>query len=957
MYLPCQDDVTERAAEWVLAHCADRLPDLTRLTILVPTAVLLRPLREALQAAASARGHAALLGPTLVPFVHWPARRLGAEAPIPLSREACELRIHEALRAAPRLARADSRWQLAESLLGLFDELGAARETAPDDFESFRQRLREAYGIPERLDAPLSREARMVHELWNAWQEQLAAEDCLDPAISRVEQWRRSIADLADDELLLILQPEWPGPAIAELLQALHAAGRAGILLRGNDGFASAAPLATLGKGLSLPQPPEPETDEAWIDAALEGSDEVAPLAQRAREFTGDSPVHGRWRRVAAPTAEDEARTVVLAAIEQLQERPGQRVVIATENRRLARRIRALLERFDVALADRGGWATSTTRAAAVLERWLECIEQDFDQRPLLDVLQSPFLREAGLLDDDRDRFDATVHHFERDIVRHENIARSLGAYDAALRSRTRRLSRWSDARRRDVRALLGILARAARPLQRMSDGRFHPVSEQVEALFASLATLGLDRTLADDEAGQRVLAVLERLRSAASGRRVKLDWRDFRTWTGRALEQEPFTPRADDSRVLLADLARAADLPAGCLILAGLDAEHVPGAPGGAPFFNDGVRAELGLVTWNDRWQRQLYRFRRALGTAPRIVFTHALERDGEPIAASPWLEALVAFHGLAFGTSLDDPALAARARAFDRAHRRPLPAATRRPAPATPAALLPERLSAGRHADLVACPYRFHAGTLLGLEPLEEVREELEKADYGERLHRALEAFWQPVAGMPAPWSGPIDADRRDEAETHLARQIDAAFALEPGQPFGHRAWHRRALSLVPALIDWAIRHVRDHEFERGEARETRPLAGGPTLHGRLDRVDRHHDGGLAVTDYKTGAVAGEDDIRSGEDVQLASYALLLDDVRSASYLRLDRARCRPTGLEGEDLERTAMAVERRLVRLWQALSGGAPLPAWSNRLCEYCRYEGLCRRPLWPPDDAPG
>lgn len=955
VYLPYHDDLTRHAAARALELCADRLPDLTRLAILVPTAALLRPLREALQAAAAGHGHAALLGPTLVPFTHWPASRLGVDAPSPLSREACELRIHEALRAAPRLARDDSRWQLAESLLGLFDELGEARETVPGDFDAFRQRLRQGYGIPAHLDAPLSREARMVHELWHAWQEQLAAEDCIDPAVSRIEQWRRAAADLADDEMLLILQPEWPGPAVAEQLEALCATGRAEILLRGNAGFAGSPVLAPLAEALSLPAPPEPTGDDAWIDAALEGGETALPLAQRARAHAGASPVQGRWRRVAAPTAEDEARSIVLAAVEHLRAAPGDRVVIATENRRLARRVRALLERFGVLLGDRGGWATSTTRAAAVLERWLECIEQDFDQRPLLDVLQSPFLRDAGLIADDRDRFDATVHHFERDLVRHENVARNLDAYEAALQSRSRRLGRWSGDRRADVRTLLRTLARAARPLQRLAGGRARPVSDHVEALQDSLRILGLDRTLAGDEAGQRVLAVLERLRSAAAGRHVMLTWRDFRTWAGRALEQEAFTPRADDSRVLLADLARAADLPADCLILAGLDAEHVPGAPGGAPFFNDGVRAELGLTTWNDRWQRQLFRFRRALGAAPRVVFTHALERDGEPIAASPWLETLVTFHRLAFGASFDETALIERARAFDHAHRRPLPGTTTRPAPPAPAALLPERLSAARHGDLVACPYRFFAGSLLGLEPLEEVREELEKSDYGERLHRALEAFWQPVPGLPDPWPGPLDATRRSEAQAHLARLIEAAFATEPEQPFSHRAWRRRALSLVPALIDWVIKHASVHEFQRGEARASRELAAGLELHGRLDRVDRRHDGGFAVTDYKTGGVAGEDDMRAGEDVQLASYALLLDDVRAAAYLRIEREQCRTAGLEDEELEQTAAAVERRLVRLWRELARGAPLPAWSNRLCEYCRYEGLCRRPLWPPDTA--
>ncbi|MDX1608800.1 MAG: PD-(D/E)XK nuclease family protein [Halofilum sp. (in: g-proteobacteria)] len=950
MYLPHHETLTRQAAEWAAERFADSLPDLTRLTVLVPTAALLRPLREALQAAAAARGHGALLGPALVPLAHWPARRLG-DAPPPLSREACELLVHEALAtSASHLARDDSRWQLAESLLGLFDELGRADRSLAQDLDGFRTRLREAYGTPARLDGPLSREAEIVHTLWQAWRRQLDGQGERDPAGADAERWRRAIAELGPDEYLLLLQPETPGPAVAGLLRALLAADRAAVLLRGNGGFASARPLAGLTESLGLPAPPAPAGDDAWIDAALDGDPAAAPLADRAAAHAGASPVAGRWRHAAAVSAEDEARAVALAAVEHLAAHPGERVVIATENRRLARRVRALLERFDLWLSDQGGWATSTTRAAAVVERWLECIEQDFDHRPLLDVLQSPFLREAGWFGGDRDRFDSAVHHFERDLVRHENVPRTIAAYRAALRSRSRRLGRWSRAQRADVEVLLRTLDRAAGPLRRRADGRAARPAAHVEALARSLQALGLDTTLAADAAGQRVLAVLARLQAAAASAHGRLQWRDFRTWAGRALEQEPFTPPSADTRVALVDLARAADTPADCLLLAGLDAEHLPGSPGGAPFFNDGVRAELGLGTWDDRWRRGLYRFRRALGSGREVVFTHARERDGEPVAPSPWLEALLSFHRLAFGDSLADPDLVARTRAFDCAHRAPLPAPTARPAPAAAAERLPPRLSVSRHGDLVACPYRFFAGSVLGLEPLEEVREELAKSDYGERLHRALEAFWQPVAGLPGPWSGPLDAGRREQAVAHLQRLVDAAFADDVANRFAHRAWHRRASSLVPELIDWAIAHARAHAFERGEAQVERALEPGPVLRGRLDRIDRRHEGGRAITDYKTGAVASRADMEAGEDVQLAGYALLLDDVRSVAYLRIERGDCREIALAGDELAQLAARVEQRLLRVWQQLAAGAPLPAWSNRLCRWCRYEGLCRRPLW-------
>ena len=115
---------------------------------------------------------------------------------------------------------------------------------------------------------------------------------------------------------------------------------------------------------------------------------------------------------------------------------------MVTEDRRLARRVRALLERAGIALQDSGGWALSTTSAAAALERWLETVEEDFAHQPLLDVLKSPFVcppqeREAHL---------ASVHRLEQDIILHEQIARGLERYRRHLDYRT-----YFDAETREI--------------------------------------------------------------------------------------------------------------------------------------------------------------------------------------------------------------------------------------------------------------------------------------------------------------------------------------------------------------------------------------------------------------------------------------------------------------------------------------------------------------------------
>ena len=103
---------------------------------------------------------------------------------------------------------------------------------------------------------------------------------------------------------------------------------------------------------------------------------------------------------------------------------------------------------------------------------------------------------------------------------------------------------------------------------------------------------------------------------------------------------------------------------------------------------------------------------------------------------------ERLSVFHRLVWGTGLSDDTLAL---AVPNARVAPpsdsaLPPLARRPAPAVPAQLLPERISASGYNSLVACPYQYYGRYVLGLRETDEVREEMEKRDYGEFVHRIL-------------------------------------------------------------------------------------------------------------------------------------------------------------------------------------------------------------------------
>ena len=113
-----------------------------------------------------------------------------------------------------------------------------------------------------------------------------------------------------------------------------------------------------------------------------------------------------------------------------------------SEDRRLSRRVRALLERANVDIQDMAGWSLATTSAAAVLERWLECIEEDFDYRPMLDLLKSHFFI-SGM---EHEQQLETVYRLENDIILHENISHGIERYRKHLGYRLHRLQHWPDS-------------------------------------------------------------------------------------------------------------------------------------------------------------------------------------------------------------------------------------------------------------------------------------------------------------------------------------------------------------------------------------------------------------------------------------------------------------------------------------------------------------------------------
>ncbi len=891
-------EILARAAADFIGHERSRLPDLIHAVVVIPDLHAAGDVARALRVAA---GAPALLLPRITTLERW-----AAEVPLDhavASRAAREALLYRELQKRSWLESADL-WAVSGELAGLFDELTRHNFSLPRDAAEFARQLERAYGA--RAGESLTFEARLVHELWHVATGATDAEAGYQLALSR-------------------LAAEAAAPLYALGLSRLAPSEE-----RFLEAYAERAPVyrynadRTAGDGVAQ-----------VLAAAWPPEDVTAGLRERAEALKARypaSPLAGRLRIVGVAGAEQEAQAVDVTVREWLLA-GKRRIAVVVQDRLVARRARALLERAQVLVKDEAGWALSTTSAATVIGRWLDVAGGDCYYRDLLDLMKSPF----AFHDWARGTRRAAVWRLEG-YIRKASVVSGIGNFIQLAEENNDREVRQMLA---SIRQATGTLGRGARTIH-----------QWLNALIASLGEIGVRDGLEADGAGRQLLDLLERLAADLAADALKINYTDWRRWLARQLESGTFRDGSIDSPVVFTGLAATRLRRFDAVLVMGADAAHLPGPDPVAMFFNQGVRAELALPTWGERVQEMEEQLAALIAPGGPVVITWQSMIGGEKNLLSPFVERLSALHHLAYGDSLEDRSLAPRLARVDvrPAGARTKAGRTRVPAPAA-GPLLPRRISASGYNSLVACPYQYYAGYVLGLKELDEVEEQLQKKDYGSILHHVLATFHRAH-----PATAALDAA---EAQRELERASDEAFAPLVARNFFAQAWLQRWKGLIPAYLAWQRgREASGWTWSAGEVPRkieiTTPGGGTITLDGRLDRVDAGEGGSrLSVIDYKTRSAKALQDslLVPGEDVQLGVYALLWGKaVTEAMFLSVDR-RDVEVVIPKQEIQALAEKTGERLAAMFDALAAGAKLPAQGTvAACEYCDVRGLCRKDHW-------
>lgn len=892
LLIPPSADFWSRAARALLDSGLLPLPsgaaayDFSSVRVLVPGFVHAQPLKSAL----SAELQRPFIAPRITTLAAWvdmlppqPDAPIVAPASERMMSLYAELRQHGWLKKLFTARRNTDLLPLAQTLLALFDELTRAlvpsMQLFPDAADERWQAALDVLPPPARN--LLSDEAHLV---WTLWKSQL---DGNDPVAACYRQMMR-LAEQASEPLV------WISPLAPD---AYHAA------------FLSA---------YAQRQPVLPVMLD-WRAGALAASYAAAwgdILEGEAADCPGLPIVTPAGLSLCpAGSLEEEAQRGAQIIIDWLQAGKS-RIAIIAQDRVVARRIRALLERAQVFVSDETGWKLSTTRAAAAVAALLDVVTTRAETVVLLDLLKSPFL--FAHLADKGERVMAIEH-----ALRRYNVLGGWEAAEAVLGEAPQ------------ARDMLSQVARQAA----LFAGR-KTLGEWAELTSRVMDALGMREALQQDGAGAQVAALLDALIQDAASMHQPFSFAEWRAFLGLQMELTPFVPADFDRRVAMLQLNGAQLRSFDAVLMVGADADHLPSQLNETLFFANAVRRELGLPTREMRQRQQLRDFAELLSANPEVVLSWQSFKNGEPNPVSAWVERLQ--------LTLERAGCARLPIRMVRLEPHALRCAPpSKPAPAAPQ-LLPRRLSASGYNSLVACPYQFFATRMLGLDGLGELSDMPEKRDYGDWLHEILRIYHETLRERKIAASG---------REILLREISERVFGQALARSAAALAYYARWQKVIPAYVAWANeREDEGWQFVAGEQRFQKTLVwdgGQVTLHGCIDRIDENAAGERAILDYKTRNIQSlRERARDGEDHQLAFYGLLSDvPVAAAHYVALEVSKDRTGDAAAPNYEQWQLLLEAQIVSNIRAIGQGAPLPASGiERICVFCEVRGLCRKGAW-------
>ena len=933
----------------ILKRCEHLLPDLRSITIFLPNYLAHKPICNKLIKHAAKYGQDALLLPNCTTLRKWALSRHPPNKPL-LSQYARELILVDAINQQPKLFENANPWAIANELLSFFDAM-SLNNIEPLSF----QNLFDQHTSSTHASYALSQEAHLVTSLWQAWREQLLSETMLDPVEAYIQALQK--AEFSTQDTYYAAGIDQLSKHELSLFEKIQDESNLCLYLHASDAELATKPDLAIkafvdsNSGANSQRVEKISPNCKILDAVFSANG--PSIKQRAENFADtypDSPLNNHLKIYKSNSFEHHVKALDIK-IRSCIHRHRQNIGVVTADRRLVRRLRAILEHANVQVNDLGGWALATTSAAVVIEFWLQLVEESYSAKHLLALAQSPFFPVSI----EEQVHDNAIHFFEKKIILAFNLNNGLNLFHNALEQFQTKHEDENTQIFTYLHQLLDKFEDATQSLFKLRNSKSIPLHCFFEELINGLKTSGIYTMLRKDAAGKQVIDLFESQISHFKHIENEIAWSEWRRFLTRILDQQNYKPPSVNSNVTFCSLEQSRLLNFDTLIIASVDKDNFPGTSINYTFFNERIRSELNIPTWLDEHALHFYLFRKLLDAAPDVLITVQREQDGEKITPSPWLEAIEIFHLMAYGDNLFDKTLqtlVSQDNTSIEQIQKTMPTLSSRPSPMLTEDLKPDSISISQYQILMSCPYQFFTTVCLEIQKTNILSEELDKADFGSLIHKCIHAFFVDVSSIPGPFNEKVTTKNYLAAEKLLNTISKYIFNQYTQRGFSDQLWLQRWLNLVPKFIDWEISRQENYAPYKHEISLQKNLNATTSLNGRIDRIDKS-DEGYAIIDYKTGQTATQKSVLAGEQVQLPAYALLNENCNQVEYVAIGKDNNVKTEsvLKDQQLENLVNEHRIRLSEIANTLSDKMQLTALADDdTCERCQVRGLCRKDYW-------
>jgi ATP-dependent helicase/DNAse subunit B len=281
----------------------------------------------------------------------------------------------------------------------------------------------------------------------------------------------------------------------------------------------------------------------------------------------------------------------------------------------------------------------------------------------------------------------------------------------------------------------------------------------------------------------------------------------------------------------------------------------------------------------------------------------------------------------------------------------------------------------------DYLNCPYQYYVRHVLGIEPLEDVTEDISPLDRGSKIHAILRNFY-------LSWNRAVTRETRDAAQALLRKLADSAFDKEADTFRNRRDKERFLTVMAERFLDaeeafWK-QDMKPAYLEHKIDQYRLVLSTGDevVLVAKIDRIDVDARGDFIVVDYKTGSyplpklnveqdifqlpvyavmatqqIGTRDTVPLRKPIGLAYYDLVgktgggaRDVVLFDKETRNDHPMARPKASpkSAEDFEAILdQSMDKARKAIERILAGDFPAKPQDENRCRYCPNAMMCER----------